>query len=67
MGKREKYILIKTVARLKVGKNIQLNELMKLNEYQRSLRFQIGTFFFFLLLFWFFVFCLFVFFFLRNC
>ena len=36
MGKSENFVLLETIAAigLKVGLNIQINELMKLNEYQ---------------------------------
>ena len=39
MGKSENYVLFGTITAigLKVGLNIQINELMKLSEYQRSL------------------------------
>ena len=38
MGKSENYVLLRNYCshRLRVGSNIQMNELMKLNEYQRS-------------------------------
>ena len=37
MGKSENYVLFETIAAigLKVGLNIQINKLMKLNEYQK--------------------------------
>ena len=38
MGESENYYFLETIAALglKVGLNIQINKLMKLNEYQRS-------------------------------